>query len=76
MHWATARQVYGEVLGLRRTRTHAIKYARIHPDPEAVRNAFVHIRTPDDLDRVLADRYAAVHSSPYESFPAGKNVRV
>jgi nifR3 family TIM-barrel protein len=59
MHWQTARQVYGAALGLRRTRTHAIKYARLHPQPLAVRDAFVGIRTDADFAAVLDRWYPA-----------------
>jgi nifR3 family TIM-barrel protein len=57
MHWHHAREVYGDALGLRRTRTHAIKYAQIHPDSEAVRNAFVRIHNPEDFEAVLDNWY-------------------
>ena len=57
MHWATALEVYGEKLGIRRMRTHAIKYAQIHPRPIEVREAFVKIRTPVDFENVLESDY-------------------
>jgi tRNA-dihydrouridine synthase len=57
MHWHSAREVYGEKLGLRRTRTHAIKYAQIHPEPTSVRDAFVRMRTPEEFESILAERY-------------------
>jgi len=57
MHWETARQVYGDKRGIRRTRTHAIKYAKIRgPEAESVRDAFVKIRSEEDLLAVL-DRF-------------------
>lgn len=61
-HWQAAAQVYGARLGLRRTRTHAIKYAQIHPDPERCRDAWVGIRQPEDLHRVLDELYGAALS--------------
>jgi tRNA-dihydrouridine synthase len=57
MHWHSAREVYGDKLGLRRTRTHAIKYAKIHPDPVAVRDAFVRMRSSDEFEAVLEQWY-------------------
>lgn len=57
MHWHYARELYGEKLGLRRTRTHAIKYAQIHEDPIVVRDAFVKMRTPDDFESALHQWY-------------------
>ena len=58
MHWSTARQIYGDRLGIRRTRTHAIKYAQIHPEPIAVRDAFVGVRAEQDLLDVLDAWYS------------------
>lgn len=65
MHWKSASQFYGERLGLRRMRTHAIKYAALHPESVAVRDAFVKTRNPSDLLAVLETwyGYAAVESS-------------
>lgn len=65
MHWESACQFYGEQLGLRRTRTHAIKYAALHPDSVEVRDAFVRTRKPEEL-LVVLDRWyghAAVESA-------------
>ncbi|MEE2888523.1 MAG: tRNA-dihydrouridine synthase [Planctomycetota bacterium] len=61
MHWETARQVYGDKLGIRRTRTHAIKYAKIYgADAESVRDAFVQVRNEADLFEVLDRFYCPV----------------
>lgn len=61
MHWQTARQVYGDKLGIRRTRTHAIKYAQIYGEQaETVRDAFVKIRSESDLLDVLDRFYCSV----------------
>jgi tRNA-dihydrouridine synthase B len=57
MHWHHAREFYGDALGIRRTRTHAIKYAQLHPESKSVRDAFVAIRTPEDLESVLSRWY-------------------
>ncbi|MCA8955014.1 MAG: tRNA-dihydrouridine synthase [Planctomycetes bacterium] len=58
LHWATAREVYGERLGLRRLRSHAIQYARLHLQPIAVRDAFIAMRTADDLAAILEQWYS------------------
>ncbi|MHC4814438.1 MAG: tRNA dihydrouridine synthase [Planctomycetota bacterium] len=57
-HWRHAVEVYGEDLAVRRTRTHAIKYARLHPEPVRVRDAFVAVKRPLELQAVLNDWYA------------------
>ena len=57
LHWSSAREVYGEELGLRRMRTHAIKYTKLHPQPETVRSAFVKIRSVEDFVAVLDEWY-------------------
>ena len=57
MHWENAQAIYGTDLGLRRTRSRAIKYAQIHPEPIAVRDAFIAIRCPEDLAGVLTKWY-------------------
>jgi nifR3 family TIM-barrel protein len=59
MHWKSARDLYGPSLGLRRTRTHAIKYAQLHPEPVAVRDAFVKIRDEEGLFTALDRWYPA-----------------
>jgi len=56
MHLREACALYG-ARGASRARTHAIKYAALHPDPLAARDAFVRTRTEDDLRAVLDALY-------------------
>ncbi len=60
-HWAHAVEVYGEKMAVRKTRTHAIKYARLHPEPVLVRDAFVTAKGQAELQAVL-DRWYASYS--------------
>ena len=62
-HWRHAVEVYGEDKAGRRTRTHAIKYARLHPAPLQVRDAFVAVKRPADLQAVLDEWYAVSSGS-------------
>ena len=39
-------------------RKFGIKYSRLHPDQELVRDAFVRVRRPDDWRSVLKEFYA------------------
>lgn len=75
LHWRYAGELYGARLGIRHTRTHAIKYARLHPDPVAVRDAFIGIRTEPDLFEVMDRWYgtgAAVPGSASTSRPRSR----
>jgi nifR3 family TIM-barrel protein len=56
MHLREALALYGP-RGLVRARTHAIKYAGLHPEPVAVRDAFVGVRTEAGFEQVLARHY-------------------
>lgn len=66
MHHAFAVEIYGPDRAVGRTRHHAIKYARLHPDPVTVRDAFVSVRTAVDLSAVLERHYDA-------AVPAGRS---
>ncbi|MBX7166452.1 MAG: tRNA-dihydrouridine synthase [Pirellulales bacterium] len=57
-HYALAVELYGPELGCRQMRKFGIKYARLHPGGQAVRDAFVAVQNPEQLDAVLAHWYA------------------
>ncbi|RMG03372.1 MAG: tRNA-dihydrouridine synthase family protein [Planctomycetota bacterium] len=56
-HLRLSLETYGEKLGLRTMRNHAIKYARLHPQYLDVRNAFVRVKRLDDWQTVLERFY-------------------
>jgi nifR3 family TIM-barrel protein len=58
-HFRLAEQLHGEDRAGRVMRKFAIKYARLHPEPLAVRDAFVAVKTNADWQAVLA-RFHAV----------------
>jgi len=57
-HFALAVELYDEELAGRTMRKFAIKYARLHPEHLAVRDAFVAVQTNADWTAVLARFYA------------------
>ena len=57
-HWSLAVELHGESLAGRQMRKFAIKYARLHPDHLAVRDAFVGVRVNANWPEVLARFYA------------------
>lgn len=57
-HYRLAEQVYGPELCCRQMRKFGIKYARLHPAAEQVRDAFVAVRRPDEWPAVLEQWYA------------------
>ena len=57
-HWALAVDLHGESLAGRQMRKFAIKYARLHPEPIAVRDAFIAVKVNADWQRVLAAFYS------------------
>jgi tRNA-dihydrouridine synthase len=57
-HWALAEQLYGEQVAGRSMRKFAIKYARLHPEHLAVRDAFVAVKAAADWQAVLDRHYA------------------
>lgn len=58
LHLREATALYGAKGGTR-ARTHAIKYAALHPEPLAARDAFVATRTQADLEAALDVLYPA-----------------
>ncbi len=58
-HWQLAVALHGENLAGRQMRKFAIKYARLHPERLAVRDAFVAVKMNADWQAVL-DRFYAI----------------
>ena len=58
-HWALAVELHGEAVAGRSMRKFAIKYARVHPEPRAVRDAFIGVKVNADWQAVLDRFYAA-----------------
>ena len=56
-HFRLAADLHGEQQAGRTLRKFAIKYAKLHPEPLTVRNAFIAAQTSDDWHRVLAHLY-------------------
>jgi tRNA-dihydrouridine synthase B len=58
-HFRLAEEVYGPMLCGRQMRKFGIKYARLHPQEQEVRNAFIAVKEPADwvaaFDRWYAD---------------------
>jgi hypothetical protein len=52
-------ELHGEQVAGRSMRKFAIKYARVHPEPLAVRDAFIGVQVNADWQAVL-DRFYAV----------------
>ena len=67
-HYRLADDVYGGELAGRQMRKFGIKYSRLHPAGQAVRDAFVAVRRPEDwqtvLDRWYAEDLPGCHPSP------------
>lgn len=61
-HFRLAEQLHGEQLAGRTMRKFAIKYARLHPEYLAVRDAFVAVKVNADWQQVL-NRFYAVDAS-------------
>ena len=57
-HWALAVELHGEQVAGRSMRKFAIKYARVHPQHLAVRDAFIGVKVNADWQAVL-DRFYA-----------------
>ncbi|MCA8943341.1 MAG: tRNA-dihydrouridine synthase, partial [Planctomycetes bacterium] len=58
LHKRCAFAHYGDKRGMPKLRTHAIKYAAVHPDATAVRDDFVKVRSEADFEAALAKHYA------------------
>jgi len=56
-HYRAAIEIYGAKHGSRCMRKFGIKYARLHPEPVAVRDAFVSASTEHDWHKVLEQWY-------------------
>ena len=56
-HFRLAADLHGEQLAGRTLRKFAIKYAKLHPEPLTVRNAFIAAKTTADWHQVLAHHY-------------------
>ncbi|MFN5757043.1 MAG: tRNA dihydrouridine synthase [Planctomycetia bacterium] len=58
-HFRLSQNLHGEQIAGRTMRKFAIKYARLHPEPLAVRDAFIAVKVNADWQAVL-DRFYAV----------------
>jgi tRNA-dihydrouridine synthase B len=56
MHYQLAQEIYGPQAYGRQMRKFGIKYSRLHPDSLAVRDAFIAVKRPEELELVL-DRF-------------------
>jgi tRNA-dihydrouridine synthase B len=56
-HYRLAEQIYGAEVCSRQMRKFGIKYSRLHPQAQAVRDAFVAVRRREDWEAVLAQYY-------------------
>ncbi len=63
LHWFESLADHGDRKGPGRARNHAIKYAALHPDGEAVRDAFVAVRGEAAFRAVLERYYPAERSA-------------
>jgi len=54
-----ALEIYDEPTLVGRMRKHLVKYARLHPDHEQVRNAFAQVSRLADIDQVLTTWYTS-----------------
>ncbi len=57
-HFRLAEEIYGEKQCGRQMRKFGIKYSRLHPQPDAVRDAFIAVKCREDWERALAHWYA------------------
>ena len=57
-HYAIAEEIYGPERCVTLMRKFGIKYAKLHPNPVAVRDAFVNVKRPKQWQEVLARWYA------------------
>ena len=56
-HYRLAEAIYDPQFCCRRMRKFGIKYSRLHPQPEAVRTAFVAVDNPDQWRELLKTWY-------------------
>lgn len=57
-HWADVVEVHGPVVGAKIMRKFGIKYSEHHPLARSVRDAFVAVKSPEDIEGLLATWYA------------------
>ncbi len=57
-HYRLAEQIYGPDHCGKQMRKFGIKYSRLHPQPQAVRDAFIAVRRPGEWMGVLEQWYA------------------
>jgi tRNA-dihydrouridine synthase B len=57
-HYRLAEELYGPKLAGRQMRKFGIKYSKLHPHAESVRNAFIAVKCPEDWRQVLDRWYA------------------
>ncbi len=68
-HYALAGEIYGPDRCVPPMRKFGIKYSRLHPDSEQVRDAFVRVKQAVDVHGVLARWYAADLPGRYPTGP-------
>jgi nifR3 family TIM-barrel protein len=57
-HYRLAEEIYGDQVCSRQMRKFGIKYSRLHPQPEIVRDAFIAVRRREEWEAVLERYYA------------------
>ncbi len=57
-HYSLAEEIYGPQVAGRQMRKFGIKYSRLHPEPMAVRDAFIKVRNRAEWEQVLLAYYA------------------
>jgi tRNA-dihydrouridine synthase len=58
-HYRLAEEIYGPQRCVADMRKFGIKYARLHPEYESVRDAFVRVKEPGEWREVLAEWYSS-----------------
>lgn len=66
-HYDWLLETHGEALAGRLMRKFGIKYSELHPESEPVRDAFIRVKRPAELQQVL-DRWY----DPHRDWPAGR----
>ncbi len=72
-HYSLAEELYGPKQCCPLMRKFGIKYSRLHPCREEVRDAFVRVRHPDDWRAVLKEYYAEDLPGRYPDESAAEN---
>jgi tRNA-dihydrouridine synthase B len=57
-HYRLAEEIYGPEVCGRQMRKFGIKYSQLHPEPLKVRDAFIAVHRPEELQQVLNTHYA------------------